>query len=332
MKVLVTGASGFVGRHTTQLLNKLGHDVYVLVRNPKKLESSFAEDRIITLDLKRAKSQEIKEKLPKKLDCVIHTAGIVHSFRAQDFYDINTLATLNLYSALSETTHFIFLSSLAACGPSQKNKDLTENDVPWPLSDYGRSKLQAEQSLHEIKDSSKTPTPKLSILRPPMVVGPGDQGVLEIIKMIQSGLVITTGRGGSEKSYSFISVFDLARACIEVMQNPPTDSQVFFCSHPQRLKLGKLVQSVQKELGVKKVRQLKIPQGVLKMFAKGLGMANKIKPHSLRLTPDKLNELIPEAWTCSGQKLCEETNFKYEDSLEKILPRTLEDYRQRGWL
>lgn len=332
MKVLVTGATGFVGQHTTQLLKELGHDVHVLVRNPKKLEADFSEDRIIQLDLKSAETQVIREKIPEDLDCVIHTAGIVHSFSTQDFFEINTKATLNLYKALDHHVHFIFLSSLAACGPSKKNKDLTENDQTLPQSDYGRSKLEAEQALLEMSQQPNSNAPKLSILRPPMVVGPGDLGVLEIIKMIQSGLVITTGKGGLEKRYSFISVFDLARACLELMENPPENPQVFFCSHPQTLKLDALIKSVQKELGVKKIRQIRIPQAALKAIAKGLGIANKIKPHSLRLTPDKLNELIPEAWTCSGQKLCEKTNFQYQDSLEKILPRTLEDYRQRGWL
>lgn len=332
MKVLVTGATGFVGRHITQLLNELGHEIYVLVRNPKKLEQKFADDQVLQLDLKTAKTQDIRNKIPKDLDCVIHTAGLVHSFNPQDFYDINSKATLHLYKALSENVHFIFLSSLAACGPSKKNKDLTENDQAAPLSDYGRSKLEAEQKLLDMVHQPNSKAPKLSILRPPMVIGPGDEGVLEIIKMIQSGLVITTGKGGLNKRYSFISVFDLARACTELMNHPPISSQVFFCAHPQTLKLAELVKTVQEKLEVKKVRRLQIPQGALKALAQGLGLAHKIKAHSLRLTPDKLNELIPEAWTCSGQELCEKTNFQYLDPIESILPKTLEDYRQRGWL
>lgn len=332
MKVLVTGANGFVGQHISQMLEELGHEVYALVRNPKKLQANFPVERIIQLDLKLASLEDIHQKIPQGLDCVIHTAGIVHSFERTDFFEINSLATQKLYQALDEKTHFIFLSSLAASGPSQKDKDLTENDQLNPVSDYGRSKLQAEQALIQMKKNSPLSNAQLSILRPPMVVGPGDQGVLEIIKMIQSGLVITTGKGGLKKRYSFISVFDLARACIELMQTPPKKTQVFFCAHPDVIELKQLVGHVQKELVVKKVRRLHIPQSILWPLAKILGLSHKIRAHSLRLTPDKLNELIPESWTCSGQKLSESTGFEYRDSLEKILPQTLKDYRQRGWL
>jgi nucleoside-diphosphate-sugar epimerase len=228
MRVLVTGATGFVGQHLTSQLEELGHEVFVLVRNPKKLEKDFPVDRVVKIDLKTASPQKIQSKLPNELDCVIHTAGIVHSFSTQDFYEINTNATLNLYKSLNKNVHFIFLSSLAASGPSKTNKELTEADPTHPVSDYGRSKLKAEKELLDLNQSSLSSTAKLSILRPPMVVGPGDQGVLEIVKMIQSGIVITTGKAGVEKRYSYVSVYDLVRACLCLMRSPPEKPQLFF--------------------------------------------------------------------------------------------------------
>jgi pyridoxine 5'-phosphate synthase PdxJ len=75
-----------------------------------------------------------------------------------------------------------------------------------------------------------------------------------------------------------------------------------------------------------------LPETALSFIAKSLRLAFKIKPHSIRLTPDKLNELVTEAWTCSGQKLCQHVDFNYQDSLENILSPTLKDYKQRGWL
>lgn len=330
MKVLVTGATGFVGKHLTQHLLNEGHDVYALVRSPEKLNGILSQDKIIRAELNNLDKVKLSSQMPRDLDAVIHTAGIVHSFKASDFYKINTRPSIELYqffeeSELEKNLKFIYLSSLAASGPG-----INEQGKENPISHYGKSKLEAEKALElENKKSSRI---QLFILRPPMVVGPEDQGVLEIIKMIKTGRVITTGLGGTKKRYSFISVFDLVRLCDHLLKADIHGPQTYFSAHPDDISLQELVDKVRQRLSLKQVKPLQIPGPVLKVLAHGLGFAYRFKKHSLRLTPDKLNELLPEAWVCQGQLVCDQLGFQYQDNLDKTLEMTLEDYKKRNWI
>ena len=119
MKILITGASGFVGIHLCQKLLDHGHTVYALVRTPSKLTITDKNLIVVKGDLNLAHLPWI-EKLPTDLDGCIHTAGIVHSYNTDDFFQVNTLGTEYLINSLkSKFTHnfrFVLISSLAAAG------------------------------------------------------------------------------------------------------------------------------------------------------------------------------------------------------------------------
>ena len=143
MKVLVTGATGFVGSHLCDLLTKNNHEVFALVRNPAKAKEFGVPGIHLQGDLSNF---TWVDELPKDLDAVIHTAGIVHSFDAKDFYDVNATATKDLIEALAsfDGLKFTLVSSQAAGGPSPKNNPAKES-ASAAVSEYGRSKLLAEK-------------------------------------------------------------------------------------------------------------------------------------------------------------------------------------------
>ena len=337
MKVLVTGASGFVGSHICELLDSLNYEVYALVRDPKKMEGLQFKGKIIQGDLNASSYHDFMSQLPSDLDALIHTAGIVHSFDEELFYQVNTEPSVRLLKAVRNFKprsgrhfKFIFVSSLAAMGPSKRGKPLSEKSWPKPVSHYGKSKLRAEQEMHMLID--KYHHADLVILRPPMIIGPRDTGVLEIFKMVKKGILLNTGALASKKEYSFISVFDFAKLTERALKLKAPGYKVYLTAHPRIITLEELVNESKILLERNKVRQLQLPFFVLKTAAQLLSTLNNFSPVNARLTPDKLKEIAPSSWTCASEKLEKDFQYRFEDSLRSILEQTISDYQKRGWL
>jgi nucleoside-diphosphate-sugar epimerase len=330
MKVLVTGATGFVGGHLCDDLISRGHEVFALVRNLEKAKEFNIPGTYIQGSLSHDKEHNWVEELPSDLDAVIHTAGIVHSFNLDDFQKVNFEATQQLFNDLKTRypkLKMVFISTLAAMKPAQKGIELTESDLTNPPSAYGLSKEKAEKFL--IKEAPKNW--EIIIIRPPMVIGPRDTGVLDVFKMVESGLILLTGLNGKNKEYSFVCVHDLVDVIIKSLESPGLHGEVFFAAHPENISLIQLIETIQRKMN-KKAIKLPIPMPVIKSLAHTLSGINKIIPISIRLTPDKVHELTPESWLCSGKKSEEKLKKEYCWNLERTIETTLQDYRKRGWL
>ncbi|MDD4973611.1 MAG: NAD(P)-dependent oxidoreductase [Bacteriovorax sp.] len=153
MKILVTGANGFLGTHLCERLLGLGHTVYGLVRTPSKMGLTHENFIMVQGDLNQTLLPWINY-LPNDLDACIHTAGLVHSYNTEDFFNVNTLGTKILIESLkakfSQKFKFILVSSLAAAGPVKFGEIKDETDLDFPVSIYGRSKKQAEEMLRTL--------------------------------------------------------------------------------------------------------------------------------------------------------------------------------------
>lgn len=325
MKILVTGSTGFVGSHLCDLLKDAGHEVFSLVRTPKKAEEFNVQGQYIKGSLQANGELEWINDLPNDLEAVIHTAGIVHASDAKVFDKINNQASTNLVKNLEKrykSLHFTFVSSLAAGGPTEKNTLRTEAMEDGPVSEYGRSKNRAEKALKEIIPADWT----YNCIRPPMVIGPRDSAVLDIFKMVKSGVIVGPGLGFKNKEYSFICVNDLTMA-LKVI----TESQVsgtFYIGHEEVVSFEKLISTIGNQLKKKNLIHISVPAPVLKTVAK----ISSMLPISSRLTTDKVNELLPMAWTCSNQLLTEKAQFTPSWNIEKTVEVTANDYIKRGWL
>jgi nucleoside-diphosphate-sugar epimerase len=332
MKIFVTGATGFVGSHLCDKLVSEGHELYILVRNQNKLEEFKVPGTIINGSLSYTDPNDWISQLPNDIDAVVHTAGIVHAYDCSIFYNINTFATQRLIQDLSpkfSKLHFILVSSMAAAGPSQPGEILTENDLPTPVSEYGRSKLQAEQQLdqHAPKSWQKT------VLRPPIVIGPRDPAILDIFKMVDQGFVLMAGLDGLCKQYSFVCVHDLVSVIMASLNSSYKEStQIFFTSAPETMSFGELIQIIKELMGKKKVLKLLLPQFLITIAAHLINFLAKFLPITIRLTKDKLKEITPPAWLVSGEKSREILGVNYQWDLEKTVKETLKDYQNRNWL
>jgi nucleoside-diphosphate-sugar epimerase len=326
----ITGATGFLGGHLADTLNSQGHTVYSLARSSKKVEEFNIKGEVIYGDLSLKSIKSWITKLPEHIDHVIHTAGIVHSYKSQDFFDINTQSTIHLFDELTKRYthgHFIFISSLAAAGPGSRDKLPNELDQTMPVSSYGKSKQNAEEKLLK----SEVINWRVNVIRPPMVIGPRDPAILDIFKMVTSKIVLYPGLGAGKKEYSFVCVFDLVDAIVKLSEVSSLSKEIFYVSNPNIITYETLIQTIKAECQ-SNIIIASVPFIFIKIIAKVLSLVNYIIPMSARLTPDKINELEPMNWTCDSQKSEQLLGMKYKWELGETITKTKTDYQERGWI
>jgi len=213
-RVLVTGASGFIGRRMISELIQNQIKPLAWVRTPivdsSRLFGGDAEVKVGSLD-------EAGDYVRKNSDivAVIHLAAVVAPHRRSTAFHTNVELTCKLASAISKRSSppiLVYISSLAAGGPSHESCDRIESDLPEPRSIYGESKLAAERALSNF--ASKIP---ISIVRPPGVFGPWDRNLLQLFRTVRAGWNFV---GVSKRfRYSFVHVEDLANGVLSVLDH-----------------------------------------------------------------------------------------------------------------
>jgi dihydroflavonol-4-reductase len=333
MNFLLTGGSGFIGTHLARLLISKGHPVKALVRKTslrgelEKAGASFAVGDILS-----------GEGLPEALegiDCIIHLAGVTKARHAEEFYQCNTEGTRRLAEAAarrSSPPRFVFCSSLAAAGPTRVGKPLRENDIPAPISAYGKSKLAAEQILRGL-----APNLPAIIVRPPIVYGPAEKEFLpSILPMAKLGVVLKSGFG--PKQYSLIHVDDvceglLAAALKGKTLDPSNPAEgVYFISDGHEYTWEEVCGSLARALGKGKPFIVPLPDVV--SYAAGFGseLQARVRGTVAALNLDKAREMRCEAWTCSSDRARNEIAYEPAIAIEQGFRGSVEWYRKAGWL
>jgi dihydroflavonol-4-reductase len=322
MKVLVTGATGFVGGHLVDLLLRAGAVVTALARSPQKAAALAGRGvRIIDghLHTPAALAQAVRDQ-----DIVYHVAGAVAGRHESDFLHANRDGTRNLIEA-SEAggcRRFVLVSSLAAAGPAARGSPLNGSETPRPVTAYGRSKLEAERLVR----ASRLPW---SIVRPPMVYGPKDREVLKLFRIARRGIVPIFGDGTQE--LSAIHAADLAAALRAVGESTQTLGRTYHACHPEVFTSRDLGQAVATAMG-RSVRMLRIPlpvgRALLALTQASAGLAGR----STILTVDKANEFFQPAWTGDPTPLARDCGWCAAYDLGRGLADTYQWYRKAGWL
>ena len=157
MKILITGASGFIGSFIVEEALKRGFETWAAVRKSSSKEW-LQDERINFIELSLNSKEKLVEQLRgKDFDYVVHAAGVTKCLNKQDFRRINTEGTKNLCEAIMELKmplkRFVYMSSLSIFGAiheEQPYQEIRETDTPQPNTEYGRSKLEAEKYLDTI--------------------------------------------------------------------------------------------------------------------------------------------------------------------------------------
>jgi nucleoside-diphosphate-sugar epimerase len=322
MKALVTGATGFVGGHLTEVLLRGGNEVTALARSPAKAEALTSQGvRVVPGDLH---DRAALARAAEGQDVIYHVAGLVSARDEAEFLRCNRDGTLNILAAAERAggSRFVLVSSLAAAGPSLRGAPLSGQETPRPVTAYGRSKLAAEQI---VKGSALG----WSIVRPPIVYGPRDREILKIFRLAQLRIVPVFGNGAQE--LSAVHAADLAAALVAVGASTATIGGTYTACHPEVFTSAEFGIAVGAAMG-KTVATVRIPRQLGRAVLSLTQMAARLARQPTILTVDKANEFFQPAWTGDPTPLTRDSGWTAVYDLERGLADTYRWYRQAGWL
>lgn len=276
-KVLVTGATGFVGRHLCALLTRRGYEVVGAARSlPTEAEYPGCDIRQIG-DIGFDTDWE---PVLDGADFVVHLAARVHVMNEQEtdalaaFRRVNVEGTERLLRSNSMRTvkRFIYLSSVKVHGEATPGSPFSVDDIPAPSDPYARSKLEAEQSLEAIGARTGLDT---VIIRPPLVYGPGVGGnFYRLMKMVSKGIPLPFARIDNRRS--LVGIANLCELILECLSNPSASGQRFLVSDNADVSSPDLVRHIAAAMG-RPARLLPVPLSALRFAAKLLGRSSEAK-------------------------------------------------------
>ncbi len=330
MNYFITGSTGFIGIHLLNLLQKNStvKKIYLLVRNKKKLEERMRIPLPENYFLLEGDLTTL-EKIPEDTNYIIHLAGITKAVNREDYFKVNRDATeklANLSLNLKNLKRFIFVSSLAAAGPSKDCIPKREDKSPFPVSTYGQSKLEGEKRILKYKE--KIP---ITILRPPAVYGEWDTDFLEAIKLVKKGLSLNVHFKPEERILSFIYAKDIAGAILHLSNIETKSGEIFFISEDKLFKWEEIEEIVAKILQRKIKVRITLPLWFGKIIANFINFASKITGKNYIFNKDKISEIKYRCWICSNKKL-KETGFYPKFKFEEKIGEVIEWYKRKGWL
>ncbi len=328
-KILITGASGFIGSFLTEEALKRKYEVYAGVRSTSS-RKYLSDTRIKFFETELSDKEVLKQKLreSEKFDCVIHNAGITKTCKKEEFDTVNFQYTKNLCDALAETNtppeKFIYISSLDAYGPGNEKtmQPIKITDKPTPVTLYGKSKLKAENYIKKLQNFPHI------IIRPTGVYGPREKDYYLAYKSIKNGL--ETYIGTKKQIVSFIYVKDLVRLIFDALESD-ISGKSYFVSDLRKYTTEEFNKIVKKELKVKTL-QIVFPKKFVKILAYISGKISCILGKPATLNPEKFKIISAANWQCDSSDLVKDFSFKPEYDLEKGIKETISLYKKNNLL
>ena len=323
-RVLITGASGFVGYHLVKQALENNLNVYAAVRKNSKIDQLKDFDLQYTSLAYNNVDALISEIKDKQYHYIIHAAGVTSARSQQEYNTINALYTYNLAKAAEAcgVKKFIFLSSLAAIGPLENlNGVITEDTPPKPFTCYGKSKLMAEQKIASL------PALDYTILRPTAVYGPHEVNIFIFYKQVAKGVEPYIGR--IAQKLSFIYATDLAHISIKALQGISRSTyNISDGNFYDRYALGDVLKRL---LGVRTFK-FHLPVNFVKIVAAVAGKVSSLRGKAAVVNVEKITELIAVNWDCDIAKARAELGFNPRYDLSDGLKESVTWYKEHKWL
>jgi nucleoside-diphosphate-sugar epimerase len=321
MKALVTGATGFIGSHLVEELIKKGFEVSCLVRRTSNLKWIEAFD--VDVLYGDCEDEVSLRQIPSDTDIVFHLAGVTKARKDEDFFCVNGKGTENLLRAVSSQApglkRFVYLSSLAAVGPSRNGIPVNETSETNPVSSYGKSKLAGENAVAKYRHSVPA-----TIIRPPAVYGPRDKDFYILFKMLKKGFYPYWGKC----YYSLLYVDDLVRGLMLASEEEEAEGEVYFLSDGRVYSNEELTGEIACVLGTR-ITKVRIP----KPFMMFLARANERLSRDVSvISGDRLNDIKYSNWTCDSSKAGKDLKFIPKVTIKEGIKWTADWYRIHQWL
>lgn len=321
VNVFLTGGTGFIGSHLIELLLARGASIIALVRDPVRAAALEGKGvRFLRGDLFSLPP------LPAGIDIVFHLAGRTRSLKTADYYTVNHEGTASLFRRLkagSGRPKVIYLSSLAAAGPSINGTPVKESDPPHPVTHYGRSKLLGEEEALRFKDEFP-----LVIARATAVFGPRDLDFLTYFKVINRGILATVRKN---RMVSICYVRDLAEALCLCAEKELPSGEIFNIADPAPVSWEEFGLAAARALGKKAVR-VRVPLGVVAAAAALSELRDRLARNPGIFNRDKYRDLKQTGWVADVGKAARMLSFRTRYPLDRALRETMDWYKAQKWL
>ena len=319
MKILVTGANGFIGTQLSETLANSGHQVRDTARSIAANRSTTRE--MITCDLESA---DTLDHLTTGCDAIVHLAGRAHVMSddpatSESLYlsaNVDVTKRLAQSAARTGVKRMILMSSVKVNGESTTiDSPFTSQDTPNPQDPYGRSKTQAEQTLWDVASTSGL---EGVVIRPPLVYGPGVRAnFASLIGIVDRGIPLPLG--SIQNKRSFVSVDNLIDCIETTLQTPNAGGQTFLVSDGQDLSTPELIRAIASSLH-KSPMLIPIPTALLKLAATTAGKRNAY---------DRLCGSLTVDIALTKQKLSWTPPFTVQDSLQRTVDAFIQSKEAR---
>jgi nucleoside-diphosphate-sugar epimerase len=327
MDVLLTGATGFVGRHAAGALSRRGHRVRCLVRpatDASELETAgYAIVRGEVLD------QRSLDAAVEGADAVVHVAGLITARSFTEMRRVNAEGVGRLAVACvrapSPPRRFVLVSSLAAAGPSRGGRAVREDDVPRPVSRYGVTKLLGERAAARVLPASIP----LTVIRPPAVYGPFDRGIFGFFEAAASGVRLRLGT--RTRRISIVHGEDLADAIARALESDAAAGRTYFVADPDSHVLDDVLARIAASVG-RRTRTVRVPEPVVRVAGALAEEVARWRGEAPLFSRDKAAEFLAEGWVCDASRVARELAWAPARSLEEGIAETARWYRARGWI
>ena len=331
MKILITGASGFIGSFIVEHALKEGMEVWAGIRRSSS-RAYLTDRRIHVLELDLSDAGKLKTALEGQcFDYVVHAAGATKCLHEHDFYKTNTEGTIHLAEALMEThknlKKFVYISSLSVFGPIREQQpytDITADDIPRPNTAYGRSKLSGENYLDSLGDRLPCVT-----LRPTGVYGPREHDYFLMARSIKGHTDFAVGY--RPQVLTFVYVSDVVQAVFLALEKGHAGSK-YFLSDGHIYASRTFSDLIRQELGNPWLLRIKAPIAVLRLVTFFGEYISRLRGKVTALNNDKYHIMKQRNWRCDITPACRELGYRPQYDLARGVKETIAWYRQNGWL
>ena len=338
-KILITGASGFIGSFIVEEALRRGFDTWAALRGSSSRQF-LQDERIHFIQLDLSSEERLKEQLRGlQFDYVVHAAGVTKCLDKADFYRINTEGTQHLVRALRALgmplRRFVYISSLSIMGAIREQQPYTEireSDTPAPNTHYGKSKLLAEQWLDSENEAlasrREQPFPYV-ILRPTGVYGPRERDYFMMAKSIKAHTDFAVGY--RRQDITFVYVTDVVQAVFLALEKGTTGRR-YFLSDGQVYRSSTFSDLIRRELGRPWWIRITAPIWLLRVITLCGEYTGRLTGKVTALNNDKYHIMRQRNWRCDITPAQQELGYRPQVMLDEGVRRTIKWYKENGWL
>ncbi len=323
-RVLVTGGTGFVGSHLVDVLCQQNVQVRVLARKTSDRTRLQPGVEVIEGDLQ---DEAALRRAVHGVELIFHLAAATRARSERGYVEANAEGTRRLINAIQtarpKVRRLVYLSSLAAAGPAHDGKPVQREDLPHPITAYGRSKLAGEQFCSQaVRDL------EVLMLRAPAVYGPRDRDLFLCFLLAARGILPVPQ--GPERLLQFIHVSDLVEALL-LAATTVTGTGVYHVAESRPYAWSELTACLARAVG-RRVRAIPLPTWLFKTAAAISELGAAAVGRATIFNREKAREMLAPGWLCETEAAKQDLGFVERIPLLIGLTETAAWYREHGWM